>query len=299
MRAVIAGVGYAGLATARAFLAAGWEVFGLTHSAESAERLSTEFPCAACDITQRASVAGLADHGVAGADVLIHCASSSRGGAEAYRAVYLDGSRHLLEERAPRRFLFTSSTSVYAQTDGGLVEETSPAEPPRETGRLLRETENYVLAHGGLVARLAGIYGPGRSVLLRKFLSDEAVIEGDGQRVLNQIHRDDIATALLALAERGAPGIYNVCDDTPMTQVELYTGLAQKLARPLPPSGPIDPNRKRGWTSKRVSNARLRALDWSPRWPSFFTAVEGEPDLLRLAREQAEAQIAGTSEGPL
>ena len=55
---------------------------------------------------------------------------------------------------------FTSSTSVYAQGDGEWVTEESPAEPDRETGRVLRATEEFVLAGGGIVARLAGIYGP-------------------------------------------------------------------------------------------------------------------------------------------
>jgi len=297
MKAIVAGVGYAGLAVARALLAAGWEVLGLTHSAESAERLAAEFLAAACDITQRASVEALLTHGAAGAEVLIHCASSSRGGAEAYRAVYWEGAHHLQEVLAPRRFLFTSSTSVYAQTDGSSVEETSPAEPTRETGRILRETEEYVLARGGIVARLAGIYGPGRSVLLRKFLSETAVIEGDGQRMINQVHRDDIAAALRVLAENGERGIYNVCDNESLPQVQLYTWLAEKFGRPLPPRGPIDPNRKRGWTSKRVSNAKLRTLGWQPRWPTFFTAVEGDPELVRLAEEQADAELSGTNEG--
>jgi len=142
-----------------------------------------------------------------------------------------------------------------------------------------------VLAYSGTVARLAGIYGPGRSVLLRKFFSGEAVIEGDGGRIVNQVHRDDIASALLALATRGRSGIYNVSDDAPMPQREIYAWLAQRFARPLPPGGPIDPNRKRGWTSKRVSNAKLHALGWTPAFPSFFDAVERQPELITLACE--------------
>jgi nucleoside-diphosphate-sugar epimerase len=154
--------------------------------------------------------------------------------------------------------------------------EESAAEPDRETGRILREAEDAVLAAGGIVARLAGVYGPGRSVLLKKFLSGEAVIEGDGGRWINQVHRDDIATALLALVQSGEPGIFNVSDNEPMTQRAVYAWLADHFGRPLPPSGPIPTDRKRGWTSKRVSNARLRALGWAPRYPSFCDAVRAE-----------------------
>ena len=124
---------------------------------------------------------------------------------------------------------------------------------------------------GGTVARLAGIYGPGRSALLRKFLAGESVIEGDGRRWLNQIHRDDAAAALYRLAQPDAPpGVYNTADDTPLTQLALHAALAERLALPLPPFGPVDHNRKRGWTSKRVSNRRLRAMGWRPMFPSFL-----------------------------
>jgi nucleoside-diphosphate-sugar epimerase len=282
-RVIIAGCGFVGLATARLFQRAGWEVLGITHSPESAERLRNDgLRAAAADISNRDSVDGLARE--RGADVVIHCASSNLGGAEAYEAVYLRGCENLIGALSPERFIFTSSTSVYAQTDGGEVTEESPATPPRETGRILRAAETLVLDAGGIVARLAGIYGPGRSVLLRRFFSGEAVIEGDGMRLINQVHRDDIATALKTLAEQGKAGIYNVADSTSMAQRDLYAGLSQRFQMPLPPEGPINPNRKRGWTSKRVSNAKLRASGWALQYPSFFDAVEKDRDLVRLAR---------------
>ena len=207
---------------------------------------------------------------------VLFSASSGRGGAERYRAVYLEGARNLAAVFAGARLLYTGSTSVYAQTDGGWVDESGPAEPDRETGRLLRETEEVVLAAGGTVARLAGIYGPGRSILLRRFLAGQAVIEGDGGRWINQAHRDDIVQALAMLSrtpDAVGPAILNVCDDRPLTQLECYTWLAKHFGRPLPPVAPPDYDRKRGWTNKRVSNARLRALGWAPRFPSFFDAV--------------------------
>ena len=272
----VAGCGFVGLATARLLHERGWQVVGGTHSAESAAALTGEaFPVLACDITDRAALARRP-----AVEAVVHCASSGRGGAEQYRAVYLEGAHALADVLAPARFVFTSSTSVYAQTDGSLVTEESATEPDRETGRILRETEDFVVARGGCVARLAGIYGPGRSVLLKKFFSGEAVIEGDGGRFINQVHREDIASALALLIESGARGIFNVCDDEPMTQRAVYEWLAQRFQKPLPPSGPIDPNRKRGWTSKRVSNAKLRALGWAPRYPSFREAIENDPSLI-------------------
>ncbi len=273
-RVLIAGCGYLGLATARLLAAKSWEVIGLTRSAPLE---GESFRVISADIADATALEALA---LPKLDVVIHCASSGRGGAEEYRRVYLDGARNLARAFTSARLIFTSSTSVYAQNDGALVTEDSPADPQRDTGRVLREAEQVVIASGGCVARLAGIYGPARSVLLRKFFAGEAVIEGGGSRFVNQIHRDDAASALALLATHGAAGIFNVCDDTPLTQREIYAWLAQHFGRPLPPTGPVDVNRKRGVTNKRVSNAKLHALGWSPRYPSFRDAVERDGEAL-------------------
>ena len=268
---VIAGCGFLGEAAAGLFLETGWRVLGLCATAESAARLAERpFSVAVVDISKPLTAPPGWEH----PDIVVHCASSGRGGADAYRAVYRDGLEHLRDAFSPRRLIFTGSTSVYSQVDGGWVSEESPAEPDRETGRVLLEAEKIALDSGGIVARLAGIYGPGRSVLLKKFLDGSAVLEAGGNRWINQIHRDDGAAALLQLAQNeAATGIYNVCDDTPTTQREIYGWIADFLNRPLPPEGPADLNRKRGWTSKRISNARLRAVGWSPRYPGYRDAL--------------------------
>ena len=193
--------------------------------------------------------------------------------------MYVEGVRHLAETFAAPVF-FTGSTSVYAQTDGGWVTEESAAEPERETGRALREAERLALEHGGAAARLAGLYGPARSVLLRKFLAGEAMIEGDGSRWINQIHRDDAAAALWTLVStRRTRDFQRRRRSARWRSGSCTRALAERFGRPLPPAGPIDPNRKRGWTHKRVSNAKLRARGWRPRYASFFDAVAADPKL--------------------
>lgn len=276
-RILIAGCGYVGAATADLFQAAQWDVEGWTHSPESALRLAEKpYPVRAVDIAERGAV-----EASAGAfDAVIHCASSGGGGSESYRRVYLEGARSLLAGLQPRTFIFTSSTSVYAQTSGEWVDEESAAEPSHETGQILREAEELVRHSGGLVARLAGIYGPGRSALLRKFLAGAARIEAGGDRWLNQVHRDDVAAVLVLLVTRSnggelpGPQIVNVTDDQPITQRECYEWLAAKLNRPLPAVFAQTGERKRGASNKRVSNQKLRALGWEPRFPTFQSGME-------------------------
>ncbi len=270
-RVLIAGCGYVGTTTADLFHAAGWGVEGWTHSEGSVAALRDKpYPICAVDITARHAIEAAAGQ----FDAVIHCASSGGGGAESYQRVYFEGAQNLLAVLQPPAFLYTSSTSVYAQTGGEWVDEESAAEPAHETGRILRATEELVRQNGGVVARLAGIYGPGRSALLRKFLSGAARIEEGDARYLNQVHRDDIAAAILRLVTMpNESQIVNVTDNEPQTQRECYAWLATKLNRPLPPLAPGG-ERKRGPSNKRVSIRKLRALGWELRFPSFQCGME-------------------------
>ena len=203
-------------------------------------------------------------------DFLIYGPSSSRGGEKEYRNVFVTGLSHALRRFPDTPFLFLSSTSVYGQSGGELVREESPADPDSETGRILREAERMALDAGGIVLRIGGIYGPGRTHLLDRFLRGEATIS-PLDRCINQIHRDDVASAivhLLALPIRGE--IVNVVDDEPVKESLFFHWLAAQLGMaPPPPGGDPVRSTKRKRTHKRVSNAKARALGWKPRYPSF------------------------------
>src|SRR4029450_5130297 len=242
-RILIAGCGYVGQATADLFHAAGWDAEGWTASEKSAAALSAKpYPICQVDISNRDQVAerpGIFD-------AVVHCASSRGGGLESYRQIYLNGARNLLNRF--KKMLLTSGTSVYAQREGSWVTEESEPKPVRETGQVLLETEKMVLGRDGTVVRPAGIYGPGRSALLSKFLAGTAIIDPKNDRFVNQVHRDDIASAIFFLLTRETQRtqIYNVVDDRPMLRTECYRWLAQRLNRPLPPIGKSMGPRKRG-----------------------------------------------------
>jgi nucleoside-diphosphate-sugar epimerase len=271
-RILIAGCGYVGQATADLLHERGREVEGWTASAESASQLAAKpYAVRAVDITNPAAVSAVRQE----FDAVIQCASSGGGDAEEYRRIYLEGARNLLHAFPRTTLLFISSTSVYAQKDGEIVDETSPASPAHEKGRILREADELVLSHNGMVARLGGIYGPGRSFLLRKFLAGEAVLDREDDHFINQAHRDDIVSALFLLAERRADlgrQIYNVVDDQPILARDAYQWLSAHFRRSLP-TGKIAAARKRGDSNKRVSNKKLRVLGWEPRYPNFGIAM--------------------------
>ena len=267
-RARIAGCGYLGRALADLLASKGWKVEGWTMSSKSARELSeTGHSARSVNISVEENVAAHRS----GFDVVIHCASTRGGDTESYRRVYLDGARNLLGNFENTRLLFISSTSVYAQSTGEWVSEETSAEPKHETGKILREAEHLILEKSGTVIRLGGLYGPYRSALLHKFLSGEARIDPQNDRFMNQIHRDDAAEAIHFLLGRAESGrqIYNLVDNQPRLLSECYRWLAERLNRPVPPAGESPSKRKRGDSNKRVSNAKLRATGWEPRYPTF------------------------------
>ena len=125
MTILIAGCGFVGERAADLLHAAGHTVIGLTHSAASTERLRAAKPwrVEACDVSSEISVRELAAKiAPLKVDAFIHCASSSRGGAEMYQTVYVNGMRHLLAAFPGAFPLYTSSTSVLWWVGGGSGE---------------------------------------------------------------------------------------------------------------------------------------------------------------------------------
>jgi len=279
MRALIVGPGYIGLALGKELVRLGHDVFGLRRSADTLGVLTNEgISPLIGDITQPDSLTGLPTR----FDWVVSCVSSTHGDADDYRRVYLQGAQNLvnwLSSTPPAIFVYTSSTGVYGQNDGSLIDETSPIAPPTDTGRILAETERVYLdaARSGrmpsIILRVAGIYGPSRSWWLNQCMAGEARIEGEGRRHLNMIHREDVVGCIIAALHRGRPGeIYNAVDDEPVQQREFLEWLARKLNHPTPPSIPesMAINRKRGVSDKRISNRKLKdALRYAFRYPSF------------------------------
>ncbi len=291
MRALILGCGYVGMELGEELARRGHEVSGVRRSGSADAELKARgiLPLQA-DVADRGSLSRLP----AEWDWVVHCASSSGGGPEEYRRVYLEGMANLnawLSAKPPAKLVYTSSTGVYGQTDGSVVDETGRTDPLPQTARILSETEQVIFSafkdtgFPAVVLRVAGIYGPSRGHYLKQFLGGAARIEGEKGRFLNMIHRDDVAGCILAALERGRPGqAYNAVDDEPVTQRDFFGWLAAQLGRPLPPTVADDPDaaRKRGVTNKRVSNRKLKTeLGYAFKYPTFREGYAGEVERWR------------------
>jgi len=292
MRVLIVGCGYVGLPLGVELVRLGHEVSGLRRSvsAEGELKAAGIKPLIA-DITKPDELTRLPRD----FDWVVNCVSSTGGGADDYRQVYLQGTRNLLgwlADTPPKKFVYTSSTSIYGQTDGSQVKETSPTEPAAETAKVLLETEKLLLAavterkFPAVILRVAGIYGPDRGHWFKQFLKNEARIEGDGSRFLNMIHRDDLIGCIIAALKSGRMGeIYNAVDDEPVSQTNFFHWLAATVGKYPPSSVPENPveNRKRGVTNKRVLNRRLKMeLGCQFKYPNFRKGYTAE--ILRLER---------------
>jgi nucleoside-diphosphate-sugar epimerase len=286
LKILLIGCGYVGLSLADKLLEAGHAVTGLRRSLDVAGELQGRgIQPLIADITRPESL----DRIESAFDLVVNLVSSTRGSVEDYRAVYLEGTRNVLRwlgKRPPKKFIYTSSTSIYGQNDGSWVTEESSAAPANPTSQVLLETEQELIeAHRGsafpaVVLRVGGIYGPGRGHLFKQYLRDEAAMRPEAH--INMVHVDDVAGAIIHLSKNGQDGaIYNLVDDEPVTQQHFFEWLSQQLQKPMPPAVPPDPNRKRGVSNKRVSNAKLRATGYSFIHPTFREGYAGEIEISR------------------
>lgn len=269
-RVLIAGCGYLGGALAGRLIAEGHEVFGLCRGDSP---LPAGVERVTADLSEPASLAALPGE----LDVVVYAASPDERSDAAYEEIYLTGVRHLqelLDRRSPalERFLFVSSTTVYAQQDGSWVDEESATEPSHFSGRRLLEAERLVRAGPGCggVLRLAGIYGPGRTGLLERVRRGAARYMPGPSHYTNRIHRDDAAGILHhLLGGAPAPPCLLGVDSAPAPEREVQEWLAHRLGAPPPRPAPPDPGGRKALGNRRCSNTRLLARGYRLQFPSW------------------------------
>jgi len=282
-RILIVGCGYVGIPLGKELARRGHEVFGLRRSASAKSDLQAAgiLPLIG-DITRPDDLAKLPTQ----FDWVVQCVSSGGGDVNDYRRTYLEGTRNVLGWLAStpvRNFVYTSSTGVYGQNDGSLVDESSATQPLAGTAQILVETEKLLLDAAGqkalpaIILRVAGIYGPNRR---RLFKPAETLAEGAGERIMNMIHSDDVVGCILATLERGRPGqIYNAVDEEPVAQRVFFEWLARESGKNLPPRPETVGSQRRGATNKRVSNLKLKTeLGYEFKYPDFRAGYFSESD---------------------
>jgi nucleoside-diphosphate-sugar epimerase len=257
---LIAGAGDVGTRAARRLVAQGKQVFALRRGEGTAD---AAIRWLRGDLTRSETLRGLPQ-----VDAVVFAPTPDARDEAAYRAVFVDGLRHLIDALPvpPRRTLFVSSTAVYGEHAGDWVDEITPTNPPGFNGRVLVEAEGWLASRnvGGLSLRLAGLYGPGRTQLFDRLREGKVSVPRGRGVFANRMHVDDAAAAIAHLLSLDIPdSVYVGVDDAPLRVDELYDYLAGLLGAAPPPEGP--PVASIG--NKRMSNARLRASGFQCRWP--------------------------------
>lgn len=269
-KVLVAGCGDVGTRLALRLVTEGWTTYGLRRSVQA-------LPAPIIPVAGDLSVDQCPANWPSGSlDYVVYSAAATVHDEAGYRTAYIDGLRHVLawlaqHGQTPKRLLFVSSSGVYGQQDGSWVDETSAAEATGFSGKVMREAEQLVWdsAIAATVVRLTGIYGPGREWLLNQVrqgyrVTSEPPLYG------NRIHVDDAAGLLAFLLQADAKDVplqdcYIGVDDVPAPLHEVVAWLREQLGV----SHWAEDSKVRRAGSKRCSNARAKALGWTPKYASY------------------------------
>jgi nucleoside-diphosphate-sugar epimerase len=275
----IFGAGYSAGVFARKAIAAGHRVIGTTRSAAKFSEL------AAIGIEPLVFDGRMLGEDVAGALGEISHLVVSAAPDEAGDPVLRTAGGAIRAQMPRLRWIgYLSTVGVYGDHDGDWVDEASECRPvsKRSIARLEAEDAWRALAAqigtSLAILRLSGIYGPGRNAFVNLEDGKARRIVKPGQ-VFNRIHVDDMAGALILLAEREADGIFNVTDDEPAPPQDVVAHAAGIMGADSPPEVPFDAAemtpmaRSFYGENKRVSNAKLKAAGYSFRFPTYRHAL--------------------------
>lgn len=181
---------------------------------------------------------------------------------ELYEATYKGTAEALFsmlhDRKRPFHLIYTSSTQVYEGHQPHVVDEKTPLHPQSDKALCLLQAEHLYqkLPVDTCIFRLAGIYGPDRSLRARADYFCGQTVPGTGNEWTNHIHQQDILKAILFSINHRLCGTYNlVCDDHP-TRQELYGHLCQSMNLQEPIWNPSLPLTRGGgyW----VSNEKIK-----------------------------------------
>ena len=263
MNVLIAGCGDVGNVLAGLLLQDGHVVYGLKRNISS---LPEGVKAIQADLTDPSTLVDLP----VDIDGLVFMPTPASRDQVAYESIFLDGWRNLWSglKQAPKRAVLVSSTAVFGQSDGSIVSEDTEPGPERFNGKVLLRMEQLAAACTNelVVARVSGIYGPGREGMIRLAAKKDLEVQQNPPAYTNRIHLDDVAAALMHLLQlRDPQSMYLVSDDQPVARYDVLAWLAAQLGNTSPTGLDID----QGHGGKRVDNHRLRQSGFQLQYPDY------------------------------
>jgi nucleoside-diphosphate-sugar epimerase len=288
---LIAGCGWLGTALGLALARRGDAVWGLRRHPSG---LPPPLQPIAADLADPATLTALPST----LDAVVFAAAPEASDGPSYERTYVRGLANVLEalhanaltNRLPRVVLL-SSTSVYGQSGGEWVDESSSAAPNDFRGRFVVRGESTLSESGfpAIALRLGGLYGPGRESLVDAVRSGRATLSPEPNRFTNRIHLDDAVGAIVHLIDlpaEAAARLYVGVDHEPAARNDVLRWLASRLGVALT-GAPVAAERERdsrGDTNKRCSSVRLRHSGYRFRYPTYREGYEAILDARARAR---------------
>jgi nucleoside-diphosphate-sugar epimerase len=141
----------------------------------------------------------------------------------------------------PGQIVYLSTTGVYGDQQGALVNEGTPTKATTSRARRRLDAENLLLSWGRnrgvkiIILRVSGIYGANR-LPLNRLREGAPVLRSEESPFSNRIHADDLARLCLTAADKGDDGeIINICDGETSTMTDYFNAVADAFALPRPP----------------------------------------------------------------
>lgn len=275
MKALIVGCGDVGSGVAKALAERGAEVHGVRRGQGPIPRGVRPIRV---DVSRPEAMLALPRD----PDLVVFAVAAGRADEETYRRTYVEGparvAKHVGLGPGGPRAVFVSSTGVWDLHDGSIVTEETPVGASRYQGQVMIEAEERLRALGGdlRVLRAGGIYGPGRTWLLRLVREGRAPLDEQPPVWTNRIHRDDVVGMILHLADRAdLEGTWIGVDAEPSPRADVFRWLSERLGiAEESASGEGAPLPARG--SKRCDSSAIRASGYALRYPTWregYTAL--------------------------
>ncbi len=282
--ALLLGAGYSARAIARSLTKLGYEIWGTTRNEDQADVLkSFGINPIISDTLDKLDIKRV----FKSADIIISSIPPMKASSE---QGFYDPVLGVMSGFTPRAkwIGYLSATSVYGDRQGKWAFEGEAARPQLKRGRARAEAELEWLETGWPVHifRLAGIYGPdiygkGRNPFekLKQGTARAVIKEG---HVVNRIHVDDIASAVLASISRPNPqAIYNIADGHPTPPQDVLDYAADMISVARPPRVSVTDDSVSAMArtfyseTKRIDITRAKTeLSWSPQYPDYKSGLE-------------------------
>lgn len=222
------------------------------HQVTTVARSAKTYPQSTINFWQKDALTLTADELHPFSHIAIIITPNSQGErTKAYQDSYLSVCQHLAslaKNIQAIQVLFVSSTSVYGENQGQIIDETTLAAPVVSTAKVLYQAEQVLqqaFQEKCVIVRPSGIYGKERTYMIR--LAKTAYLDGvSDNHFTNRIMDSDLVELLCQILQTPSPKpMYLATDFEPVSSADVLKFICQLLNYPPPKLIPSLPTGKK------------------------------------------------------